>query len=111
VKDGVILIDGVIYFAVIASLLLMRINPLNIRPNAATMLEQMREGWDYVRMFRPIRTILLLFCAHQPDGLPARGAAVDLRRSEASRRCGCPLLVNSSIRSRCGYIGGFNCGQ
>jgi MFS family permease len=25
------------------------------------MLAQMREGWDYVRTFRPIRTILLLF--------------------------------------------------
>jgi MFS family permease len=25
------------------------------------MLEQMREGWDYVSTFRPIRTILLLF--------------------------------------------------
>jgi MFS family permease len=25
------------------------------------MFEQMREGWDYVRRFRPIRTILLLF--------------------------------------------------
>ena len=25
------------------------------------MLEQVREGWDYVRTFRPIRTILLLF--------------------------------------------------
>jgi MFS family permease len=25
------------------------------------MLEQMREGWDYVRTFRPIRTILLHF--------------------------------------------------
>ena len=55
------LIDGVSYFAVIASLLLMRIQPLNIRRNAASMLEQMREGWDYVRTFRPIRTILLLF--------------------------------------------------
>src|ERR1700679_878025 len=55
------LIDGVSYFAVVASLLLMRIKPLNIRRNAAGMLEQMREGWDYVRTFRPIRTILLLF--------------------------------------------------
>jgi MFS family permease len=55
------LIDGVSYFAVIASLLLMRIKPLNIQRNAASMLEQMREGWDYVRTFRPIRTILLLF--------------------------------------------------
>jgi MFS family permease len=44
------LIDGVSYLPVIASLLMMRIKP-----------EQMREGWDYVRTFRPIRTILLLF--------------------------------------------------
>ena len=50
------LIDGVSYFAVIASLLLMRIRPLEIRRSAAGMLEQMREGWDYVRAFRPIRT-------------------------------------------------------
>ena len=55
------LIDGVSYFAVIASLLLMPIKPLNIRRNATSMLEQMREGWDYVRTFAPIRTILLLF--------------------------------------------------
>src|SRR5277367_5462302 len=55
------LIDGVSYFAVIASLLLMRIEASDSRPNHAGMLEQMREGWDYVRMFRPIRSILLLF--------------------------------------------------
>jgi MFS family permease len=55
------LIDGVSYFAVVASLLLMRIKPLKIHRHAASMLEQMREGWDYVRKFRPIRTILLLF--------------------------------------------------
>lgn len=55
------LIDGVSYFAVIASLLLMRIKPLNTRRNATSMLEQMREAWDYVRSFRPIRSILLLF--------------------------------------------------
>jgi MFS family permease len=54
-------IDGVSYLAVIASLLLMRIRPLSKLRNAASMLEQMREGWDYVRTFRPIRTILLLF--------------------------------------------------
>ncbi len=55
------LIDGFSYFAVIASLLLMRIKPLDIRRNRASMFIQMREGWDYVRTFRPIRTILLLF--------------------------------------------------
>ena len=47
------LIDGVSYFAVITSLLLMRIEPLNIQRKASTMLEQMREGWDYVSTFRP----------------------------------------------------------
>lgn len=55
------LLDGLSYFAVIASLLMMRIKPLNIRRRASSMIEQMREGWDYVRTFRPIRTILLLF--------------------------------------------------
>ncbi len=55
------LIDGVSYFAVIASLLVMRIKPLTIQRHTASMLEQVREGWDYVRTFRPIRTILLLF--------------------------------------------------
>jgi MFS family permease len=55
------LIDGVSYFAVIASLLMMRIKPWNIRRTASSMLEQLREGWDYVRTFAPIRTILLLF--------------------------------------------------
>src|SRR5882762_3466472 len=55
------LFDGVSYFAVIASLLLMRIKPLQIHHTAASVREQIREGWDYVRTFRPIRTILLLF--------------------------------------------------
>jgi len=55
------MIDGVSYFAVIASLLLMRIHRFEDSRSKASMLEQMREGWDYVRTFRPIRTILLLF--------------------------------------------------
>lgn len=61
------LIDGVSYFAVIASLLLMRIKPKDkdkdktIRRNPTSMFEQMREGWNYVRTFRPIRIVLLLF--------------------------------------------------
>jgi len=55
------LVDGVSYFAVIASLLLMRIAPLNARRVKASMLVQMREGWDYVRGFQPVRTILTLF--------------------------------------------------
>lgn len=64
------LIDGVSYFAVIASLLMMRIKRVDIAQNAASMLEQMREGWDYVRAFRPIRTILLLFALLSLMGWP-----------------------------------------
>lgn len=55
------LIDGISYFAVIASLLLMRIRPMKSQRTRASVVEQMREGWDYVRTFVPIRTILLLF--------------------------------------------------
>ncbi len=55
------LIDGVSYFAVIASLLLMRFQGFDLRRNASSMFEQMREGWDYVRTFLPIRSLLLLF--------------------------------------------------
>ncbi len=66
------LIDGISYFPVIASLLLMRITPANLNRhrNPGTMLEQMREGWDYVRTFRPIRTILLLFSLISLMGWP-----------------------------------------
>jgi MFS family permease len=55
------LIDGVSYFAVIASLLLMRIAPSATLRHASSMLAQIREGWDYVRGFAPIRALLLLF--------------------------------------------------
>ncbi|MGA3105461.1 MAG: MFS transporter [Terriglobales bacterium] len=63
-------IDGLSYFAVIASLLMMRIKPTDIRRSATSMFEQMREGWDYVRTFRPIRTILLLFALLSLMGWP-----------------------------------------
>ena len=55
------LIDGVSYFAVIASLLMMRIRPVQIRRNTTGMIEQISEGWEYIRTSRPIRSILLLF--------------------------------------------------
>jgi MFS family permease len=55
------LIDGISYFAVMASLLLMRIRPIDVHLSKSSMFEQMREGWDYVLTFRPIRTVLLLF--------------------------------------------------
>jgi MFS family permease len=44
-------IDGVSYFAVIASLLWMHIEPAETSPNTTSIFEQMREGWDYVLTF------------------------------------------------------------
>lgn len=64
------LIDGISYFAVIVSLEMMRVQPLAIKRQTATMLEQMREGWDYVKSFRPIRTVLLLFAILSLMGWP-----------------------------------------
>lgn len=55
------LIDGISYLAVIASLLAMRIHRSAAKRHAAGMLDQMREGWNYVRTFLPVRTILLTF--------------------------------------------------
>jgi MFS family permease len=54
------LIDGVSYFAVIASLLLMQVAALDARESRTSLLEELREGWDYVSRFRPIRTVLLI---------------------------------------------------
>ncbi len=64
------LLDGVSYFAVIASLLMMRVHLIEIRRSASSMLEQMGEGWDYVRTFRPIRTILMMFALLSLMGWP-----------------------------------------
>jgi MFS family permease len=64
------LIDGVSFFAVIASLLSMHIRPLALHRAAVSMLEQMREGWDYVSGFRPMRSILLLFALISLMGWP-----------------------------------------
>lgn len=64
------LIDGVSYFAVIASLLLMRLTRVEGQRHTAGMVEQIREGWDYVRTFRPIRTVLLLFALISLMGYP-----------------------------------------
>jgi MFS family permease len=64
------LLDGLSYFAVIGSLLMMRITVPSVPRTTATLFAQMREGWDYVRSFRPIRTILLLFSAMSLMGYP-----------------------------------------
>ena len=69
-EGGCFLIDGLSYLAVITSLLMMRIQPLANQPNKARMLEQMREGWQYVSGFRPVRAILLLLALLALMGFP-----------------------------------------
>jgi MFS family permease len=64
------LIDGVSYLAVIASLVMMKIHAVEMKRSAAGMLAQVREGWDYVSSFRPIRTILTLFALISLMGYP-----------------------------------------
>lgn len=55
------LIDGVSYLFVIASLLFMRVSAPAIQRSETRMVDQLKEGWDYVTGFAPIRTVLLLF--------------------------------------------------
>ena len=63
-------IDGISYIAVIISLLLMRVHVAEVKRAAASMFEQMREGWQYVSTFVPIRNILLLFALVSLMGMP-----------------------------------------
>jgi MFS family permease len=63
-------IDGISYLAVIASLLLMRVNIAPAKRAVTSMLEQLKEGWTYVSGFSPIRTILLLFALISLMGMP-----------------------------------------
>lgn len=64
------LIDGVSYIAVIISLVLMRVQFSEIKRHAASMVEQLKEGWAYVSTFIPIRIILLLFALLSLMGMP-----------------------------------------
>ncbi len=64
------LIDGLSYFAVIASLLAMKIEGQAVSKSAASMLVQLKEGWTYVSTFAPIRTVMLLFAIVSFMGVP-----------------------------------------
>src|SRR5215469_4035444 len=64
------LIDGISYIAVIASLVMMRIAHEQPQHHGATMLDQMRQGWQYVGGSLPIRNILMLFCVISLMGWP-----------------------------------------
>jgi MFS family permease len=64
------LIDGVSYIAVIASLLMMRLNAPEIARKATSTLTELKAGWTYVSGFLPIRTILMLFAVVSLMGMP-----------------------------------------
>jgi MFS family permease len=63
-------IDGISYFAVIASLLMMHVKIAPVKRAATSMLEQLKDGWTYVAGFQPIRTILSLFALVSLMGMP-----------------------------------------
>jgi MFS family permease len=69
-EGGCFLIDGISYVAVVASLLMMKIKHPAIVHTADNLFRQVREGWDYVRGFSPIRTILVLFSVVSLMGYP-----------------------------------------
>ncbi len=64
------LIDGISYIAVIASLLLMHVSRAPSRAKVESVLTDLKEGWEYVAGFVPIRAILLLITLISLVGMP-----------------------------------------
>jgi len=64
------LIDGISYLAVIASLLMMNITALPKSRAARSTFAELRDGWNYVSGFPPIRSILLLLGLISLMGMP-----------------------------------------
>jgi MFS family permease len=64
------LVDGISYIAVIVSLLLMRRLPRQLFPKRAGVFSELREGWQYVVHFAPVRSILLLLAMVSLLGMP-----------------------------------------
>ena len=64
------LVDGLSYFAVVTSLLAMKVEGRAVGRSAAGTLVQLKEGWTYVSTFAPVRTVLLLFAVVSFMGVP-----------------------------------------
>lgn len=69
-EGGCFMIDSVSYIAVIASLLAMQLAPRKKREGKGNIFAEMLEGWDYVRTFVPIRTLLLFLWAISLTAFP-----------------------------------------
>lgn len=63
-------IDGVSYVFVIISLLLMHVVRRPVRASRVHVMDQFREGWNYVSSSVPIRSILLLLALISLAGMP-----------------------------------------
>jgi MFS family permease len=64
------LIDGFSYLAVIASLLAMTIVTQRVVAQPRGVVSELKEGWQYVSGFAPIRSILLLLALVSLVGMP-----------------------------------------
>ena len=64
------LIDGFSYLAVIASLLAMTVVPQQVESRKQSALQQLKEGWNYVSRFIPIRWVLMLLALMSLMGMP-----------------------------------------
>src|SRR6266550_3182288 len=64
------LIDGFSYLAVIISLLLMRVDIRETKRTGKNIWSDLKEGWQYVWSFTPIRSLLLLLVGSSLFGLP-----------------------------------------
>ncbi len=63
-------IDGVSYVAVIISLLLMTVPKQAYIKHLTSVAAELKEGWQYVWSFKPIRAILLLLALVSLVGMP-----------------------------------------
>jgi len=71
VGEGIcFLINGLSYLAVIASLLAMKITPLQNKAKPARVWHGLREGFSYAFGFAPIRSLLLLLALVSLMGMP-----------------------------------------
>lgn len=64
------LIDGISYIAVIVSLLMMQLAAAAPLRRGKNTLADLKEGWQYVAGFTPVRDVLLLLCVASLMGMP-----------------------------------------
>ena len=92
------LIDGISYFAVIASLLMMRIKAAGHPPHGEQHARTNARGLGLRAHISANPHDPFAVCAAQPDGLPVFCAASDLRRPGAAWRCAYSRLAHREPR-------------